>query len=279
MSGAWRPLSARLSEEATEEIPHEGIPLHLGPSLEQWVGRAASEALAERVAVRLRLELPAGWGWRNLLLHERDRLLDVVDALLYLHPGHEPYCSDTDHIELEIGVEQLSELLYDAGSAYRVAEDQTRLTRRIDGAVLEAAHHVQRSATADASHHLRTAWAAIYGLHPDPSKAYSEAIKAVEAASIPVVVPTQAGATLGHVLGQLDRQGDLYELAITDNTGAAASVIAVAHLVRLLWEGHSDRHGGGSRSRPISQDSAEMAVHLATTLIQWFTAGHVRRKP
>jgi hypothetical protein len=124
---------------------------------------------------------------------------------------------------------------------------------------------------------LRSAWHAIYALHPDPPKAYSEAILAVEAAAIPVVVPNQAGATLGHVLGQLDRQGHLCEVAIIDKTGAPGSSAAVTQLVRLLWEGHTDRHEGDASAVPVNQEAAEMAVHLAAMLVHWFTSGTIRR--
>ncbi|GAB3980844.1 hypothetical protein GCM10029978_079990 [Actinoallomurus acanthiterrae] len=278
MSGSWQPLSVRLSGEAAGQVLHEGIPSHLRSSLEQWIEWVATEHLAERAALRLRLDLPHGWSWNRLLLQDPSLLLDVVDALLYFHPGHPPTVVE-DQAALEIIGERLNQLLVDAGSAYEVANDMSGLTRRLDETVQRAAQYVKQHADADTRDHLRAAWTAAYGLHPDPSKAYGEAVKAVEAASIPVVVPTQAGATLGHVLGQLDRQSHLYELAITDKTRAAASVDAAAHLVRLLWEGHSDRHGGSSLSRPISQEAAEMAVHLATTLVQWFTAGYVRRRP
>jgi uncharacterized protein YmfQ (DUF2313 family) len=88
-------------------------------------------------------------------------------------------------------VATLNQLLEDAGSAYR-AKVATGLTRRVDETAHSAAEQAEKDAHPDASQHLRTAWRAAYGLHPDPTKAYSGAIKAVEAVSIPIVLPNGA---------------------------------------------------------------------------------------
>jgi hypothetical protein len=59
-----------------------------------------------------------------------------------------------------------------------------------------------------ASREITEAWRKAYGHHADASDAWDHAIKAVEAVLIPIVVPTQAGAHIGHLIGQLDRQGE-----------------------------------------------------------------------
>jgi hypothetical protein len=46
-------------------------------------------------------------------------------------------------------------------------------------------------------------------------------------------------------------------------------------MIELLWKGHVARHAGGPNYRPQRQGEAQMAVHLATTLVQWFTSGAV----
>jgi hypothetical protein len=45
-----------------------------------------------------------------------------------------------------------------------------------------------------------------------------------------------------------------------------------------LWEGHTDRHEGNRPALPITQPAAEMAVHAAAALVQWFSSGAIRRK-
>jgi hypothetical protein len=101
---------------------------------------------------------------------------------------------------------------------------------------------------------------------------------AVEAVAVPAIVPNQADATLGHVYGQLTKQGQLYELVILDGDGNPASVKPVSDLIGLLWRGHTDRHEGNIRAIPATQEAAAMAVHTAATLVQWFASGAVRRK-
>jgi hypothetical protein len=48
-------------------------------------------------------------------------------------------------------------------------------------------------------------------------------------------------------------------------------------MIALLWEGQRDRHAGGPISQPVTQEAAQTAVHLAVTLVQWFSAGAIYR--
>jgi hypothetical protein len=57
----------------------------------------------------------------------------------------------------------------------------------------------------------------------------------------------------------------------------AGDVAPLAGMIRLLWEGQQ-RHAGGPNSREQLQEESEMAVHLAATLVQWFTSGAIRRR-
>ncbi|MFD6451999.1 hypothetical protein ACFWF3_14555 [Nocardia sp. NPDC060220] len=179
-------------------------------------------------------------------------------------------------------IKQIDAVLRDGSSVWKVSKSGDSLERRHDPAVMAAMRHAGESAAAVnrtvASTHLQAAWDAAHRFHPDPSTAYREAVLAVEAAAIPVVVPAQAGATLGHVLGQLDRQGHLYAVAIRDKSGVSVPVTAVVLMIRMLWEGHTDRHEGVTPAIPITKDAAQMAATLAVTLVQWFVSGAVQRR-
>ena len=48
-------------------------------------------------------------------------------------------------------------------------------------------------------------------------------------------------------------------------------------MLRLLWEGQTDRHGSLAPTTAVGPDAAEAAVHLAIVLVQWFQAGAVRQ--
>jgi hypothetical protein len=55
-----------------------------------------------------------------------------------------------------------------------------------------------------AHHHLMTGWSKIASRFPDPSGAYREAVRGVEAAAKPVVTPNDDLATLGKMIRAIE---------------------------------------------------------------------------
>jgi hypothetical protein len=49
-------------------------------------------------------------------------------------------------------------------------------------------------------------------------------------------------------------------------------------MMKALWEGQTSRHGSQHPTRPETMEEARAAVHLAVTLVQWFSAGTVARR-
>ncbi len=271
-AAAWQPLSARVGDKPFDDTLYEGVPDHLVDPLQNWLEDAiATDRLAERVNLRLRR--PAGRPIRTELVYGgRSEMLDIIDAILHIR-------RDNDSIRLR---DELADLLEDGGSAYKISEDLFSLERRVDPSVTEAFQAAQANAAKagrkDAAAHLAEAWKNAYGLNPDPGVAYREAVKAAEAAAIPVVIPSDPVPTLGKVLSSLGQGAAKWELAIADKSGAPAPIDPAIAMIALLWEGHRDRHAGGPTTAPITQPAAEAAVHLAATLVQWFSSGAVRRK-
>jgi hypothetical protein len=134
------------------------------------------------------------------------------------------------------------------------------------------------SESSTAASHLKKAWQAAYGLRPNPSTAYAEATKAIEAALIPVIAPEVPRATLGNVLRELRDRGDGWELAIADRDGRDSKVTALHDLAQLVWHGHRDRHSGTSTTFPVSAEAAEMALHAAAMIVHWAEIGGIRRR-
>ncbi|MEV0359460.1 hypothetical protein AB0H71_25735 [Nocardia sp. NPDC050697] len=276
-SASWQPFSDRNAGRPADARWHEGVPEWLEHPLREWLdSQFVDEGTRRQVAARLRYVPERGsryWRARSLptvaLLEWVDATLDVISR------GESLFDSLTP-----MAISEVDAVLEGARSVWRVSSGGNALERRHDQVVTDAVR--QAGAAADAAGRsaaaarLRTAWDAAFRFHPDPSVAYREAVLAVEAAAIPVVVPRQAGATLGHVLGQLDRQGQLYRVAICDRSGVSAPTTAVVQMIRLLWEGHTDRHEGVTAALPITAESACMAVTLAVTLVQWFTSGAVQ---
>ncbi len=279
-SGSWQPLSARLGGTPIDQTWREGIPEWIDAAVRSWLSQElVVSKIRDRLFARLHYELPSVPNPKTIRfdiisrLDEHD-LLDWIDGVLHLN-AYNSSLAVSDALELET-------LLREGHSVWKVSDKFDSLERRQDATVTSAAHRATETARSSgrpaSAVRLEEAWSAAYGLHPEPSKAFSKAILAVEAVAVPVVVPNQADATLGHVLGQLKNQGHLYELAIVDKTGARSSVEAVTVLVSLLWEGHTDRHEGNRPALPITQPAAEMAVHAAAVLVQWFSSGAIRRK-
>ncbi|WP_328488114.1 hypothetical protein [Streptomyces zaomyceticus] len=186
-----------------------------------------------------------------------------MDATLHLEPRTRNHALSLD------------ERLSDAGSAWCVHPDRSGLTRRVNIAAI-AAYEKATSNSDKARARLEQAWAAAYGLHPDPGAAYRHAVAAVEAATIPIFLPADAQASLGKVRAHLDQGRAKYVLVVSDKNGNPAPIDSVVEMVSMLWHGQRDRHEGGSSSAPITQEAAEAAVHIAVLLVQWFATGAVR---
>jgi hypothetical protein len=120
-----------------------------------------------------------------------------------------------------------------------------------------------------------------YGRNPDASDAWDLAIKAVEAALIPIVVQTQSGPHMGHVIGQLDRQGEQWTTLLQFNQTTPPvnpphnSVQALVGMLRLIYP-NPDRHVGPDHRVP-SLAEARAVVHLAVMMVQWARDGQIMK--
>ncbi|MGW2777325.1 hypothetical protein ACWC4C_33320 [Streptomyces olivaceoviridis] len=96
----------------------------------------------------------------------------------------------------------------------------------------------QDPARGSAGAHLHRAWAAAYALHPDPVRAYSEAIKAVEAAAHATVEPDNRKATLGSMIKVMQNTRDRWVVGIGHEPSSAGAE-TVERMMRLLWTGQT----------------------------------------
>jgi hypothetical protein len=297
-SDRFIPLDRRtdqLSAENFAGVLHEGVPAHLVSTCDEFVRRGTvSPARDSRGApsvealrrIERELEIPLKWnrapketlGW---LLHDAESdpqlFLNLVDHVLHHLPSP---TAVLDAAELEIGLRQ-------GGSAWMVhalaevdAQPEYELVRRVDPTVVAAADLAIDSGRP--GDHLRTAWTAAYGRTPDPSKAYSEAIKAVEVALGPIVSPNDVTPTLGRMLGNLRGNEDKYLFTLKGSgdsspvsRGDLDGVQIVRLMAQLLWTGQHDRHGTFDPDAPIamSEEEGRAAVHLAAVLVQWGADG------
>lgn len=175
-------------------------------------------------------------------------------------------------------VDDLEEILLDSGSEWKVGvrHDNPGLEKRVPEGVQLAVDAVVET-PGHAGELLAEAWRAAFGVHPNAETAYRKAVLAVEAAAIPVVSPTNTGATLGTVFAQMRDQGD-WALSITKQHPHYPASKVLLGMVQLLWKGQG-RHAGQTDWTPNTQAEAEAAVLLAVSLVQWFSTGAIARRP
>lgn len=265
MGEGWRSLSARSGRL------DGAVPDYLEAALQEWLNDATDRAERGRAAARLRFNASMALLVFNQM--SGSLLLDAVDCVLDFAKFSTYGCPHDQMLD------RLSELLLDAGSAYQVSADGRSLERRVDPTVTVAVERTLRTAgESPAAHHLAAAWSAAYGVHPDPPRAYAEAIKAVEAAAQPVIAPKEPKkATLGKMnfeMSNPDRVGT-WRVTLPGPRGDD-DLTAVVAMCRSLWNNQTSRHGSGHPTRYETQAEAEAAVQLAMVLVSWFTGGAIR---
>jgi hypothetical protein len=271
----WYPLDVRESGNyAAYDALHPGVPAWLQKSLWSWVVRQVANGTpnVSQIERAFRTELPVGRTpfseLQKQAYEDPDFFLKLVDYVAYRQVI--TFAPST--------TQELAEMLDEAGSEWKLDDSSGayRLARRVPLPVEAAAKKVM-SARDKAAQHLAVAWNAVYGYQPDPGKGYGEAIKAMEAATIPVVCPSNPRATLGRVIIDLRAKPDKWMVNLKHPT-PDGQVQTVADMLDLVWKGQSDRHGSPDPNAPISvtQEQAEAAVHLAVTVVQWFNTGVVR---
>jgi hypothetical protein len=192
--------------------------------------------------------------------------IDVLDFLLGRLREHNPFLVWDD------SAARLKQILDTGGSVWEVAVDEGeryRLRRRLVGPVTEAIDEVG-SVSERAGDHLREARAQLLGVHSDPSAAYQSAVAAVEVAAKPVVSPKNQDTTLGTIRRDMRAKPEKWEFEL------GADVQIVIDMISTLWE-NQRRHGDEEAPLSETQEQADAAVHLAITLVRWFTSGAIRR--
>lgn len=291
----WRPFGVESEEEIAEyDALHEGVPKWMKSAFWDWIKAAISrrvqssaagystvtvlnEELVEHMCQRLQIPLPSV---RITYFDTRNGREQIAKAMGALATHTDPL-QVADYLlahDDQSKADVLADILDRSKSAVTVGErfGLPGLVHRVPTGVQVAADDVM-SRAGHAGVRLAKAWEALYGLTPEPSTAYSLAIKAVEDAAIPVVSPKNGSATLGTVLRDMEAQGDWKLPMAREHSQAAPGDVLISNM-RMLWHGQHDRHGGQpSAAGNVSLEEAAVAVGLAVTLVSWFDAGLVTR--
>lgn len=292
---AWRPLGVDTEDDIAEyDALHDGVPRWMAASFVAWLRESITTwrqargtnggvamlnvELTEAMCQALKIPME---NLRSDLIDYRvgqDQLDQALDILL---PHGNPL-QVADYLLAFDGSaepEKLDLLLERSKSAWRVGTRSGRrgLVRRVPLGVQAAADSIMGRA-GRAGVRLAAAWGELYGLNPNPSTVYRLAIQAVEDAMVPIVSPQNKNATLGTVIKQIEDQKNWMLPMDREHPNAPTGEILVG-MMRVLWCGQHDRHGGQSTPGNVSMDEATVAVSLAVTLVQLFDAGLVQRRP
>lgn len=290
MTTDWRPLGVDSEDEIAEyDALHDGVPLWMDTTFWAWVTQAVTiilrdtyypsaraafldESLAEEMCQLLKIPLPNVRRKEQWEEHGRQQLTTAMKALkTHPHPLQiaDYLLANGGHADVDV----LDALLGRSKSAWAVGDRAGRpgLVRRVAEGVQASVDDVMTRA-GQAGVRLAKAWGELYGLNPDPSHAYNLAIKAVEDACVPVVSPSNKVSTLGTVIKQMEDQGD-WSLPLDREHKKAPSGATMIAMMRMLWHGQYDRHGGQPLvAGDVSFEEAQVAVGLAVTLVSWFDA-------
>ncbi len=182
-------------------VTGNGPDAYLGPMLGTGSVRSFVREVERSFGLTLdwRNEATARDSLARQLNEDRDLLAKVLDyALRNLSLGYDFQHAEDVASELARALQQSGSefegVPLDDGFGFQL---RRRLMPTATAAMLEST-----SVPGNASDHLERAWDAAHGPSHNPTLAYSEAVKAVEAAAIPVVLPNDM-ATLGKIIGQL----------------------------------------------------------------------------
>jgi hypothetical protein len=298
----WLPLGVNADDKHLYDALHDGVPLWMESSLSAWQQEVLEIALEDddgasgslrrfhkierelRTILRqpnrsdpsaLAAAVRAHFRSKNSELKLTDYLLSKADLdVVGGWCGIKEKLDDSEHI-----VGRLEILLKSSGSKWSVgirSAGKLGLVQRVPEGVQNAVDGTI-SSSGHAGIRLSEAWVAAFGITPDPSRAYSLAVKAVEDAAIPVVSPNNKSATLGTINSQMRNTGN-WGLPLAREDEYASTSATLLSMMKMLWAGQADRHGGHhDSSLVITQEAAEVAVMTAATLVQWFTSGAVAR--
>lgn len=279
---SWEPLFVRDTPAAAEyQTLVEGIPRWLEGSLWRWVmdRSVRSSDLVHKAERRLRVDITPG-------KHHQDAFNGYWDACgeaerlalidFFLRDLQEASLeSGTSSVACHEAVAVLDEMLTEGGSVWRTTlTPYWSLVRRVNGASQALVDLVSGSGT-DAARKIGEAWHACYRHLPDYDSAYREAVRAVEAAALPVMLP-KGENSLGKVVAHLRDTASRWTVGGTDATQQASADTLLA-MLRTLWHNQQRHAKADGTIVDVSQAEAETAVTLAVTLVHWFASGLVHQ--
>jgi hypothetical protein len=117
----------------------------------------------------------------------------------------------------------------------------------------------------EATNLIEKAQAMSYGVVPNPSEGFFNALRAVEAALKPVIEPRNPTATLGTMIGQLRATPDRWTMVLTPKQGHSSTKFR--EMLELIWYSEHDRHGGSGAEVTVNEARAATLIAECVCLL------------
>lgn len=285
MTDPWTPPDLSPKEAAAFVTPGVGLPTHAREPLLRWItnGKYDHEPFQWSVIIDFQNASRQDLGFlmqnqvrtavamtalRKLDMKSLTHLLDFLLMAQRPVPGLRPTPPER--------VAALDAILQAAGAGWRVGDRGGRwgLVAAVNTGVERVVAEVVSSADRAAAL-LKSAWDAAFGVTPQASHAYHDAVRAVEVYSCPLFSPRDKAATLGKDIAVIRSRPEAWSFALAGSRNST-SVEQLVSAMQLLWHSHTDRHGREDYE-DVSIEAARAAVLLASTLVGWFSLGLVTR--
>lgn len=278
---------ATTRKEVPEQALLEGVPLWMRPSIERFIAQRitrhdvtevkrswnANMHTVNAIERYLQIQLEGSTAtttYQNVMSYinrDDEQCLDIVEAIL---------ATDSEATYI---VGHLNTILTTSGSKWMaVMQDSGKATleERVSESAQDALAIAITESDSTTRQFLKSAWGDAFGRSPNASGAYSNSIKAIEAASWQTITPNDNKATLGTMLGELRTNISKWQTSINDKT-SDQGIIAIKDIMQHIWDGQTDRHGTANPVAP-SQNAAEQAVLYAVVVCNFFNRKLIVKK-
>ena len=278
----WRPWDAEDDEYAERLEIKSMVPDPLRPFLHAWLREelntggygSTDAATVHELQSGLEIDFRLGLGTvktidlvRRIAAEDDRFLMQVVDYLAATY-------TQRMYADVPQSIATLSWHLDQNMSAVQVSPNESnvyRIRRRLPLGVEDSGVGAVERASEQAGKHLIKAWSALRSLTPDTSLVMTEAIRAVEAAAGPVVIPRDKQQRLGKIAQALKARETWALVLKQRDDGEPDHRMVLVGMIETLAYAEQHRHGGESPS-PLE---ALAHVQLASTLVAWFSTGIV----
>ena len=271
-----------------------GVPDFLWPYLRTWIGEAVeNNENSSKIMLLLSLDLHMDIG-NNIPLYglysenSYGLCMEPVSQFLdNLYSNENFECKKTELLILDVidwllrndcgSKDALEMILSRAGHELRVSPEGDRLVERIDSVNWNSYGEVVRPAD-EASRLMQDAWALAFGRDPNPSEAWSDAIKSIETLLKPIVSPDDSKATIGKMIAALRDKPEKWVCSLPDRKYGTKDNKITKRGIEILIDtlnviGYQPNRHGNETTDAVDDITIRSILFLSVTVLGWLRDG------